>query len=257
MELSARSAGARRLILLLAALASASCSSSNSGGPPESSASTKKIASERNDAVERLDKATRLVTDFRGSVPYEEARAVQCVVAVPSLMQGGLVFGGRGGRGFAICRNEGSDWGAPAPVSVSGGSFGAQVGVQSVDVMALLMTDKARQALFSGHFQVGVDASASAGTQGAGTNADFRLGSDVLSYARSQGLFAGATLSGATISRDDDATEALYGEIPDLRSLLESPRAPVGASAARFTAVVRDAFGPSARPLSLSRAGAP
>jgi lipid-binding SYLF domain-containing protein len=249
MKLSARSAAARRL-LLVAALATAACSSANAA-PPESGASSKKIASERDAAADRLDKSTSLVTDFRGKVPYEAAREVLCVVAVPSLVQGGLVFGGGGGQGFAICRGDGSpDWGVPAPVSISGGSFGAQIGVQSTDVMALIMTDKARQALLGGHFRVGVDASASAGATGTGTSADFKLGSDVLTYVRSQGLFAGATFSGATISRDDDATEALYGGLPDLRSLLEEHRALPSASAGRFVAVVRDGFGPAARPLA-------
>ncbi len=229
--------------LLLAALAApVACSSSNPG--PSTATS-----SERSDAVERLDTSTRLVTEFRDKVPDSVAREARCVVAIPGLVQGGLIVGGRGGRGFAECLKRGSEWSVPAPVSVSGASVGAQIGVQTVDVLMLFMTDDAKSSLLSGHFQVGVDASASAGPVGADASRDFKLGSGVLSYAQSKGLFAGATLSGATISRDDDATQALYGGMPELRSLLQGPMPSPGASANRFTAAISGAFGfhPAAR----------
>ncbi len=228
-------------LIATAAFASA-CSSAN--GPAAVSASP----SERKDAVDRLDTSTRLVTEFRAEVPDEVAREARCVVVIPALVQGGLVVGGRGGRGFASCLKRGADWSEPGPVSVSGASFGAQIGVQTVDVLMLVMNDEAKSALLGGHFQVGVDASAAAGPVGTGTGTDLKVGSGVLSYARSQGLFAGATLSGASIARDDDATLALYGGLPELRSLLQGPMPSPGASADRFVAAVRDRFGPKPRP---------
>jgi len=253
MNFSARNGRSATLALLFSMLAlPCACSSSNNGEP--NSANNKKMSGERRDAIQRLDSATALVNDFRGKVPYEVAKEVRCVVAIPSMVSGGLVFGGRGGRGFADCRDSGAQWSVPAPVSVSGGSFGAQIGVQSTDVLALLVTDKARDALLSGHFKVGVDASAAAGTVGTGTSADFKLGSDVLTYTRSQGLFAGATINGANISRDDDATMALYGGPMDLYTLLMEPRPMPDASAERFVAVIRDSFGPTARPLAMTPA---
>jgi lipid-binding SYLF domain-containing protein len=239
-----------RLSLFTAALAlPAGCSSSNN--PPASSG---EIASERNDAVDRLDRSTALVRDFEMKVPEEVSRNVRCVVAIPSMVQGGLIFGGRGGRGFAACRKGAADWSVPAPVSVSGASVGAQVGVTSSDVMMLVMTENAKNALLGGHFRVGVDASAAAGTVGTEKTKDFKLGSEVLTYARSQGLFAGATFSGATISRDDSATQALYGGMPELSSMLEGPMPMPGAAAARFVAACREAFGPGASPAAVLRA---
>jgi lipid-binding SYLF domain-containing protein len=228
---------------LLATVAFApACSSAN--GPAPATAS----AQERKEAVERLDSATRLVPEFRSKVPDDVARNARCVVVIPALVQGGLIVGGRGGRGLANCLKKGGDWSQPAPISVSGGTFGAQIGVQKVDVLMLVMNDEAKNALLSGHFQIGVDASAAAGPVGTGTSADFKLGSGVLSYARSEGLFAGATLSGASVARDDDATLALYGGLPELRSLLQGPMPSPGASADRMVAAVRDAFGPPKAP---------
>ena len=218
------------------------CSSAN--GPAPATAT----AEERKDAVERLDNSTRLVAEFRSQVPDDVARNARCVLVIPALVQGGLVVGGRGGRGFANCLKKGGDWSEPAPISVSGGTFGAQIGVQTVDVLMLVMNDEAKSALLGGHFQVGVDASAAAGPVGTGTSADFKLGSGVLSYARSEGLFAGATLSGASVARDDDATQALYGGLPELRSLLQGPMPSPGASADRMIAALRDAFGPPKAP---------
>jgi SH3 domain-containing YSC84-like protein 1 len=227
-------------LLATVALTSA-CSTAN--GPAAASAG----ASERKDAVERLDTSTRLVSEFRTQVPDDVAREARCLVVIPALLQGGQVVGGRGGRGFASCLKKGADWSEPAPIAVSGASFGAQIGVQTVDVLMLVMNDEAKSALLGGHFQVGVDASSAAGPVGTSASRDFKVGSGVLSYTQSQGLFAGATFSGASIARDDDATQALYGGLPELRSLLQGPMPSPGASADRFVAAVRDRFGPSPR----------
>jgi lipid-binding SYLF domain-containing protein len=228
------------------------CSSAN--GPGAATATS----SERKDALARLDTATRLVSEFRGDVPDAVAAEARCAVVIPALVQGGLVVGGRGGRGFASCLrrgDKGPDWSEPAPVSVSGASFGAQIGVEKIDVLMLVMNDEAKNALLGGHFQLGVDASAAAGPSGADASRDFKAGSGVLSYARSEGLFAGATFSGATISRDDDATQALYGGLPELRSLLQGPMTSPGAPADRFVAAVRNAFGANARPAAAFEPG--
>jgi lipid-binding SYLF domain-containing protein len=226
-------------------LASA-CSSAYSPGAASATASEKK------DAVDRLDTSTRLVTEFRAEVPDEVARDTRCIVVIPALAQGGVAGPGRGGRGFAACQKRGTDkapdWSEPAPVSISGASFGAQTSVQTVDVLMLVMNDQAKNALLGGHFQVGVDASAAPGPIGTSTATDVKLGSGVLSYARSDGFFAGATLSGASIARDDEATQALYGGLPELRSLLQGPMPSPGASADRFVAAVRERFGASSRP---------
>lgn len=227
-------------ILGALALQSVACSSANN--PPPSSPSS----AEHKEVLERLDTATVLVSDFREKVPNAIARDARCVVVIPSLTQGGFIVGGHGGRGFAECLKKGGEWSAPAPIAASGASLGAQIGVQKVDVLMLFMTDDAKNSLLGGHFEVGADASASAGPVGTETSSEVRHGTGVVSYARSQGLFAGAALTGAKITRDDDGTEALYGGLPELRSLLQGPMASPGASADRFTSAVRGAFGPRA-----------
>jgi lipid-binding SYLF domain-containing protein len=228
----------------LAALSLAAACSSSNAGPGATSATS----SERNDAFERLDTSTRVVSEFRAEIPDVVASQARCVVVFPGLVQGGLIVGGRGGRGFADCLRKGAEWSQPAPVSISGGSFGAQIGVEKVDVLMLVMNDEAKSALLEGHFQVGVDASAAAGPVGSEASKDFKAGSGVLSYTRAGGLFAGATVSGAKISRDDDATQALYGGLPELRSLLQGPMTSPGAAADRFVLAVRNAFGSSLQP---------
>jgi lipid-binding SYLF domain-containing protein len=245
-----RAAGRFAVACLTAGLSAATaCSSSN--GPGASTAAS----SERKDALERLDAATRVVAEFRAEIADAVAAEARCVVAVPVLVQGGLVVGGRGGRGFAGCLKKGAEWGEPAPVVISGASFGAQIGVEKTDVLMLVMNDEAKSALLEGHFELGVDASAAAGPVGTEASKDFKAESGLLSYERSKGLFAGATLSGATISRDDEATQALYGGLPELRSLLQGPMPSPGAPADRFVAAVRDAFGASARPAAAFEPG--
>lgn len=236
--------------LLAAFPLAAACSSSNTG-PGATSATS----SERNDAFERLDTSTRVVSDFRAEIPDAVAAQARCVIVFPALVQGGLIVGGRGGRGFADCLRRGAEWSQPAPVSISGGSFGAQIGVEKVDVLMLVMNDEAKSALLEGHFEVGVDASAAAGPVGTEASKDFKAESGVLSYARTNGLFAGATISGSKISRDDDATQALYGGLPELRSLLQGAMTSPGAAADRFVAAVRTAFGSSAHPPAASEPG--
>jgi lipid-binding SYLF domain-containing protein len=224
------------------ALQSVACSSANN--PPPSSPSS----SEHREAVERLDTSTVLISEFREKVPNEVARDARCVVVIPALTQGGFIVGGHGGKGFAECRKKGGEWSTPAPIAASGASLGAQIGVQKVDVLMLFMTDEAKNSLLGGHFEVGADASASAGPVGTETSSDVRHGAGVVSYARSQGLFAGAALTGAKLSRDDEGTEALYGGLPELRSLLQGSMKSPGASADRFTSAVSGAFGPRAVP---------
>jgi lipid-binding SYLF domain-containing protein len=245
-----RRAGGVGIGALAALSLAAACSSSNNGPAATSAAS-----SERNDAFARLDSSTRVVSDFRAEIPDVVAAQARCVVVFPALVQGGLVVGGRGGRGFADCLRRGAEWSQPAPVSISGGTFGAQIGVEKIDVLMLVMNDEAKNALLEGHFQVGVDASAAAGPVGSEANKDFKVDSGVLSYTRTSGLFAGATLSGSKISRDDDATQSLYGGLPELRSLLQGPMTSPGPAADRFVAAVRNAFGSSAHPPAASVPG--
>jgi lipid-binding SYLF domain-containing protein len=223
----------------LAALSLGACSTSE----PKSPAEAQKTQS---DIDARLDKSTDLIGEFRAKISDDVAGRTRCLVVVPGLKKGGLVVGGEGGNGFASCATAGS-WSAPAPITMGGGTVGAQVGYQSGDALALIMNDTAAKALEGGNFKIGASASAAAGPVGTGTSkaGDVAVKSDVLTYTHASGLFAGATLDGLTVSSDDAATRALYGTQADLMSILEG-RANLqkSDSVQRFLGAVNGAFPP-------------
>jgi lipid-binding SYLF domain-containing protein len=222
--------------LVTAALALGACSSSS-----EHAQSPAAVDTARADVLVRLDQSADSVTQFRRAVADDVAARARCVVVVPTLKKGGLIVGGQSGRGFATCRTA-DGWSGPAPVQVGGGTFGAQVGFQSSDVLALVMRDEAMRTLEAGKLKVGVDASAAAGPVGTGRGRQFG-DAEILSYSRSSGLFAGATLDGTGIDADQDAIVALYGPAASFGSILEAQMAPPPqAEVNRFLAAMREAF---------------
>jgi lipid-binding SYLF domain-containing protein len=226
-------------LLAVTAALSACKSSSSTGKPTETTAG--KVSKERTEALERLDESASIVADFSQKVPDEVARSARCVIAIPSMVKGGVIIGGQSGKGFASCQTA-SGWSAPAPVSIGGGTVGAQLGVQSTDYFALVTSQRGATALASGNFKIGVDASASAGPVGTGRGS---AATDVVSYSRAQGLFAGANLNGSTIKLDEDSTKALYGSKQPLGAILGGQvSAPSDATSDRFISAVGAGFGP-------------
>jgi lipid-binding SYLF domain-containing protein len=212
---------------------------------PQSAADVQKKQSEEET---RLDQATQLIAGFRAQVPDTVASRARCIMIVPGFKKGGLIVGGEGGSGFATCLSGGA-WTSPAPIKVGGGTLGAQIGYESADVLALVVSDSAVKALAAGNFKIGAGASAAAGPVGATSSAtgDVGVKSDILTYTHSSGLFAGATLNGLTVSSDDDATRALYGTQADLASMLERRATlPQPAAVQRFLGAVNGAFAPAA-----------
>jgi lipid-binding SYLF domain-containing protein len=225
--------------LVTAALTVGACSSNS-----EHAQSPAALASARTDALARLDQATDTVTQFHGQIPDDVVARARCVVVVPTLKKGGLIVGGQSGRGFATCKTA-DGWSAPGPVQVSGGTFGAQIGFQSADVLALVTSDKAMRTLEVGKLKVGADASAAAGPVGTGRGTQFG-DAEVLSYTRSSGLFAGATLEGTGIDADQDAIAALYGPTATFGAVLEGQVAPPSQTeVSRFLAAMRVSFPPT------------
>ena len=138
------------------------------------------------------------------------------------------MIGGEHGRGVATCRTK-EGWSAPAFVSIGGGSWGLQIGVEGVDLVMLVMNDHGLQHLLSSKFQVGADASASAGPIGrhASAGTDWKMDSEILTYSRSKGAFAGISLDGAVVEQDKDSTRAIYGHDPSIHDVLSGEvRAP-------------------------------
>ncbi len=145
-------------------------------------------------------------------IPEEVLDNAKCIVVVPHLIKAGFIFGGKHGRGVASCRTA-TGWSAPAFISVSGGSWGLQIGAEGVDLVMLVMNDKGLQHLLSSKFQLSGEGSAAAGPVGrhASAGTDWKMNAELLTYSRSKGAFAGLTLEGAVIEQDADSTTAIYG----------------------------------------------
>ena len=207
-----------RAPLLLALGLLCACASSPSGkvAAPEQSRNR-----DQQELQARLQDATRLVDRLGDRVPPKLAERAQCAVILPAALRGAVLIGARHGRGFAVCR-AGGGLSAPAPVIMSGGSAGLQLGIESVDWLLLVVRDEGRKALANGKLSLGVGVSATAGPVGAGKEAatDGGLRAEVLTYSHSRGLFAGAELSGAVLEQDLEATQLLYGSRPTLQRIL-------------------------------------
>ena len=164
-------------------------------------------------------------------IPQEVLGSADCVAVVPSLLNGGFVFGGRYGKGVASCRTE-KGWSAPAFFTIGGGSFGLQIGGQATDLVMLIMNKGGMDNLLSSQFKLGADASAAAGPVGrhAAADTDWKMRAQVLTYSRSRGLFAGLELSGAVIKQDKDSTREFYGRMVPFKTSLKGAVEPPQAS---------------------------
>lgn len=194
--------------------------------------------------VERLNKATAVFQEVmtapdRG-IPQQLLDKSQCVVVIPGSKKAGFIFGVKYGRGFASCRaKSGPGWSAPAAVRVEGGSFGAQIGGAETDVVLLVMNERGADRLLSSKFTLGGDASVSAGPVGRDATAqtDAYMTAEILSWSRSRGLFAGVSLTGATLRQDLDTNRALYGKTLENREILQG-NLPVPKAASGFIAAL-------------------
>jgi SH3 domain-containing YSC84-like protein 1 len=146
-------------------------------------------------------------------IPKDLLEKAECVAVFPSVLKGGFIVGGRGGRGVASCRTI-TGWSAPAYFTLGGASIGLQIGAQSTDFVMLFMNKDGMKSLLSDEFTLGGDASVAAGPVGrqAGASTDLKLNAQILSYSRSKGLFAGLELKGVVIKPDKDDMRDVYGE---------------------------------------------
>jgi lipid-binding SYLF domain-containing protein len=208
-------------------------------------AATVACAESREDAVNRLDNAALVLHQIMAApdtgIPQEVLEHAKCIAVIPHMIKGGFVFGAENGKGVATCRTE-HGWSAPDFFAITGGTWGLQIGVEGVDVVMIFQGDEGMRRLESAKFKLGADASAAAGPIGRSTSAstDWKLNTEVLTYSRAKGAFAGLTLTGADVRRDDDSMRAFYGHDVSTRSVLEG-RVATPASAKSFIDAVRDA----------------
>ena len=172
-------------------------------------------ADEKTD--KRLRESQRVLEAFTDlseqSIPTWLLERAYGIVVVPQVIKGAVFFGGRGGRGVMAVRNPDGAWSDPVFVTLAGGSWGFQFGVQSSDVVLVLMSRESVEGISGGKVTLGADASVAAGPLGrsASANTDATFKAQVLSYSRSEGLFFGVALDGSVISVDDKANESAYG----------------------------------------------
>jgi lipid-binding SYLF domain-containing protein len=208
-------------------------------------AMTVSAESTREATTDRLDHAGAVLREIMlapdKGIPEEVIDHAKCVAVVPHMIKGGFVFGAEGGRGVATCRTP-HGWSAPAFFAITGGSWGLQIGVEGVDLVLIIQNDRGMQRLIGSKFELGADASVAAGPVGrhASADTDWKMDAEVLTYSRSKGAFAGITLNGAAIRRDDDSTAAVYGHQIPTRTLLQG-KIPPPAVAHSFLNAVKEA----------------
>lgn len=230
--------GTAALLMASAGWAVAQSTSASS----ESSAQTTNTQNE-TDIEKRIKNAADVLDQIMGvkenAIPDKIMSSAECVAVVPSMVKLAIGFGGSHGKGVATCRTA-NGWSAPAPFSITGGSWGLQIGGEAVDLVMLVMNQKGMDALLSSKFKVGGDASAAAGPVGraAAADTDIKMKASILTYSRARGVFAGIDLSGAKVSQDRDETHVLYGKMVPFNEILSGKVAPPTGSEP-FLAAVR------------------
>ena len=148
-------------------------------------------------------------------IPVELWNKAACVIVVPGLKKAAFVIGGEYGKGLMSCRRNGA-WSAPIFMQVGKGSWGFQIGAQSIDLVLLVMNERGTQKMLRNKVTLGAEASVAGGPVGRDARAatDAQMKAEILSYSRTQGLFAGVNLSGGVVKPDEDDNQMLYG--PDV-----------------------------------------
>ena len=187
------------------------------------------LMAQENHQAKRLDQATAVLSEIMATpdkaIPRDLFDKAHCIVIVPSEKSAAFLVGGKFGTGYLSCRKaSGAGWSAPATIRVEGGSFGFQIGGKETDVVMFVMNEGGENKLLQSKFTLGADASVAAGPVGRTTTAqtDAQLHAEILSWSRSQGVFAGISLEGATLRPDVKDNAKLYGRELDSREIVTS-----------------------------------
>lgn len=176
----------------------------------------------QNKEEDKINAATAVLSDFNGiQIPAQLIEASKGIVIIPRMINGGLIVGGKHGRGLAMVKREDGEWSDPVFVTITGGSVGAQIGVQAVDLVLVFKSDKTLMNIEKGDYTLGGDVSVAAGpvSKNASATTDYKLEAEVYSYSRAKGLFAGVTVNGAMLDVDVRANTGLYGSKATVKSI--------------------------------------
>jgi lipid-binding SYLF domain-containing protein len=163
------------------------------------------------------------------AIPDKVMHDAKCIAVIPSMVKIAVGFGGNHGKGVAVCRLANGRWSAPAPITITGGSWGL-----------VIMNQQGMDHLLNSKFKIGAEASAAAGPVGrdAGADTDWKMKAEMLTYSRARGLFAGVDLSGAVVTQDKDETHLLYGKFVPFQAILTG-KVPPPPGSGEFEAAVR------------------
>jgi SH3 domain-containing YSC84-like protein 1 len=155
------------------------------------------------------------------AIPIDLLDKALCVVIVPDVKKAAFLVGAEYGRGFASCRAPGN-WSAPAPVRLTGGSFGLQLGADSTDIILLVMNEKGLERLLADKVALGADVGVAAGPVGrdAKADTDVLLHTEVLGWSRTRGAFAGVSLNGTIVENDKAEATKIYGRAWSNREII-------------------------------------
>lgn len=192
----------------------------------------------------RIDESATVLTEIHATpdkdIPKELWDRATCVIVIPSVKKAAFVFGGEYGKGLMSCR-KGGGWSAPVFMELEKGSWGLQIGAQSIDLVLLVNNERGMKKLLGNKVTLGAEASVAAGPVGRDARAatDAQMHAEILSYSRTQGLFAGINLSGGVLKPDTDDNEDLYGKKITPTAVLTGSTAPPAATAAFMKALIR------------------
>jgi SH3 domain-containing YSC84-like protein 1 len=191
------------------------------------------------DRLKDCGQVLKEILDVPDDIPQSLLDKADCVVVYPSVLKAAFIVGGSYGRGAMTCRKGESftgSWGAPTMMALEGGSVGFQIGGQATDFVLLVMNESGARGILAGKVKLGGDASVAAGPVGrdASAETDVTLRSEILSYSRSRGLFAGISLEGSTIRPDNKANEQIYRKKLEARQIVLSDQVGVPAAATQL-----------------------
>jgi SH3 domain-containing YSC84-like protein 1 len=198
------------------------------------------------DRLQNADVVMQEILKVPDSIPKDLLDRARCVIVMPSVLKAAFVVGGSYGRGAMVCRtgkNFSGPWGAPAMYALEGGSVGFQIGGEATDFVFLVMNDRGANSLLHSEVRLGADASAAAGPVGcpASADTDAYMRSEILSYSRARGAFAGISLEGSTLRPDSGANRALYGRSISAAEIIEGSEVQVPSRADDLTALLQKA----------------
>jgi lipid-binding SYLF domain-containing protein len=185
------------------------------------------VSTSSADEAARLKEAAIVLDEIMAApdkaIPGKVLESALGIAVFPSVLKAGFIFGGHRGKGVLSARKaDGRVWSEPAFLTLTGGSFGAQIGGQAIDLVLVIMGPRGLESLVSSQFKIGADASVAAGPVGrdAEASTDLAMRAQILSYSRTRGVFAGLTIKGSSVREDRDANKAFYGRDLGTRAIV-------------------------------------